>query len=101
MPAAPWELRANTSDPSNARCEQRVEVGCKTGDLVTLEVRDPERPAVRRRPDRLHHVPEVEAAGLERLVPEAREGGEPGRVGGDARPEQDARTCHAATCSSS
>ena len=34
-------------------------------DLLAVQVRHAQRVAVRRPPDRLHHVPEVEAAGHE------------------------------------
>ena len=57
------------------------------GDLFALEVGDPERVAVRGRPDRLHHVPQVEATGLERAVALDRERGEPSRVGRDGGAE--------------
>ena len=47
-----------------------------------------QRVAVRGRPDRLRHVPEVEAARVVRAVAEDREGGEAGGVRGDRDPEQ-------------
>src|SRR4029453_5762970 len=48
--------------------EQRVDVSAQTRDLVASELGDLEWPPVRRRPHRLNHVPEVEAARLERAV---------------------------------
>ncbi len=48
--------------------EDRVEVGAEPRDLRPREVRHREEVAVGRRPDRLDHVPEVEAAGPERAV---------------------------------
>ena len=47
-------------------------------DLIAVEVGDPERIAVGRRPDRLDHVAEIEAARHEAVVAEHRQGGEAG-----------------------
>ena len=80
--------------------ENRVDVRGQARDLVALQVRDPQRPAVRRRPDRLHHVAEVEAAGLEGAVAQHRERRECGCIGRDRRPEQPRRP-HSSPASSS
>ena len=61
---------------------------CEARRLLALEVRHLEWMAVRGRPDRLHHVPEVEAAGVERAVAQDRERREPRRVRHDRCEEQ-------------
>jgi hypothetical protein len=53
---------------------------------AAAQARDLERMPVSRRPDRLHHVAEVEPSGRERAVPHDRERGEPGGVGADRCP---------------
>ncbi len=73
------------------RCEDdedRVDVRRQPRDLVSAQVRDRERTAVRGRPDGLDHVPEVESSRGERVVAEDRQRGETGRVRGRRRPEQ-------------
>jgi hypothetical protein len=76
-------------DPPEGReqDEDRVDVRAETDDLVAAEIGDRERAAMGRRPDRLHHVPEVEAPGRERPVPEDGERREPAGVGRDRSPE--------------
>ena len=71
--------------------EDRVDVRREPGDLLALEVRDAKRMAVSGRPDRLHHVPEVEAARLEGAVAEDGERGEAGRVGAGRYGDERAR----------
>ena len=61
-------------------------------DLVAVEIGHAQRMAVRGRPDGLHHVPEVEAAGGERVVPQDGERGEAGDPGCGPRNEQDEST---------
>ena len=68
------EVGAGPNPPQ--RCEEdedRIDVRRQARDLCAMEVRHLERVAVRRRPDRLHHVPEVEAACRERPLPKDRE----------------------------
>ena len=60
-------------------------------DLVAVQVGHLERMSVGRRPDGLHHVPEVEPAGDERVVAQSRERREAGGVRGDARDEEQTR----------
>jgi hypothetical protein len=55
----------------------------QTRDLLALQVRDLERLPVRGRPDRLHHVSEVEAPALEGAMAQEGEGTETGGVGDD------------------
>jgi hypothetical protein len=63
------EVRARPEEPERReRGKDRVEMRREAGDLVPPETRDLERVAVGSGPDGLHHVPEVEAAGLERAV---------------------------------
>ena len=50
----------------------------ESGDLLALEVRDLEWFPVCGRPDRLHHVPEVEATAFERSMTQDREGAKTG-----------------------
>ena len=79
------------------RCEerhQRVEVGAEPRELPPLEVGHLEEPAVRRRPDRLGQVPDVEAARLERLLLEHRERRHPGGERAHRKGEQRARPGH-------
>ena len=59
--------------------------------LLAGEVRHRERIAVCGRPDGLRHVPEVEAAGVKRAVPEHGERSEPGREGRDGEGERSAQ----------
>ena len=59
-------------------------------DLSAVQVRDLQQVAMRGRPDRLNHVAQVEAAGLEGFVPEYGQGRERGRIGGHCRPQQGA-----------
>ena len=59
--------------------EDRVEVGGEAARLLAGEVRHCERIAVCRRPNGLRHVPEVEAARVERAMSEHGERPEPGR----------------------
>ena len=68
--------------------EDRVDVRRRAARSARRAGSSLERMAVRRRPDRLHHVPEVEPAGRERAVAEDRERREPGGVRGDRRPER-------------
>jgi hypothetical protein len=90
------QVRARPDEPERREGgEDRVEVRTEAGHLVAAQARDLERVAVRRRPDRLHHVPEVEAAGREGSVAQDRERGEAGRVGADRCPEQSPRSDHA------
>ena len=85
------------SHHSGARsADDRVEVGAEPRDLLALEVGHLEEPAVRRRPDGLGEVPDVEAARLERPLLEHRERGHPGGERADREPEQRARPGHAA-----
>ena len=94
-------VRARPREPERREGDQdRVEVSCEAGDLVAAQARDRERVAVRGRPDRLHHVAEVEAAGLERPVAQNRERGEARRVSRDRCPEEGSRGPHAATARS-
>ena len=60
--------------------EDRVDVRPEPRDLVTVEVSHTQRVAVRRRPDCLHHIPEVEAAGRESILAQHRERCEPGGI---------------------
>ena len=64
-----------------SKCAPRREI-CSPRRFVMLE-----RVAVRGRPDRLHHVPEVEASGLEPSVAEDRQRGEAGGERRDRGPE--------------
>ena len=76
-----------------SKCEPSREI-CSPARFVTCE-----EVAVRRRPDRLRHVPEVEAAGVEGALAADRERGEADRERGDRRPEQDASPSHASPSS--
>src|SRR5438094_3231648 len=90
-------VRARPREPEGREGgEDRVEVGREAGDLVPAEARHLQRMAVRGRPDGLHHVAEVEAAGLERAVAQDGERREGGCVRGDRAPEQKARALEAA-----
>ena len=82
------------------RGEDRVEVRAEAGDLLAADVRDGEDVAVRGRPDRLRHVPQVEAAALEGAVAEDGQGGEEGGEG-DGRCADGAAGRHPATARSS
>ena len=67
-------LRARPDPPERREGgEDRVEVRGEPRDLPPVAARHLEEVAVRRVPDRLHHVPEVVAAGVERAVAEDRE----------------------------
>ena len=82
-------LRARPDPPERReRGEDGVEMRGQAGDLDAVAARHLEEVAVGGVPDRLHHVPEVVPPGVERPVAEDRERGEPGRVRGDRRPEQ-------------
>jgi hypothetical protein len=64
-------VRARPDQPERREGgEDRVEVGREARDLVPAETGDLKRVAMSSRPDGLHHVAEVEAAGLEGAVPE-------------------------------
>ena len=86
-------VRARPDPPQRReQGEDRVDVRAEARHLVALQVGDLEQVAVGRRPHRLHHVPEIEAAGRERLhagagemrVSSYRHGGRPGRWTGVA-----------------
>jgi hypothetical protein len=65
------ELGAWPEGPERSEQEQdRVEVRAEPRDLLAADVGDGEDVAGGRRPHRLRHVPEVEAAALEGPVPE-------------------------------
>ena len=73
------------------RGDDRVEVRAEPGDLASREPGDREEVAVRRRPDRLDEVPDVEAAGPEGAVLQHGERAEPGCERSAARPRRAAR----------
>jgi hypothetical protein len=60
-------------------------------DLLSLEVRNFERLAMSGRPNRLRHVPEVEAPALEGSVAKDGEGAEAGREDEDPAGDDGAR----------
>ena len=65
------QLRARPEPPERReRGEDRVEVRAQPRDLLAVDVGDREHVAVRGRPDRLRHVPEIEAAAVEGAVAE-------------------------------
>ena len=78
-----------SSATSGSKCAPRREI------CVALEVGHLEEPAVRRRPDGLGEVADVEAARLERPLLEHGERRHPGRERADRDPEQRARPGHA------
>jgi hypothetical protein len=59
--------------------EHGVDVGAEPERLLAGERRDAQRVAVCGRPHSLHHVPEVEASGLERAMTKHRQRAEPSR----------------------
>ncbi len=75
--------------------KQRIDVRPQAVDLVAVQLGDVERAPVGGRPDRLHHVAEVEAARLERPVLQRRQQAEAARVHGHPRPDQCDRTTRA------
>ena len=86
------QVRARPEPPQGSEeHEDRVDMRGEPGDLLAVEVGHPQRMAVRRRPDGLHHVAEVEAPRDERFVTQRRERGEAGGIRGDRRDEQRAR----------
>jgi hypothetical protein len=83
------QVRARPEPPQGReQHEHRVEMRAEAKHLLPAQVRDAQRMSVRREPDRLHHVPEVEAAGLERAVAQHRERTEPGRERAGSEPER-------------
>ena len=86
------ELRAGPEPPERREeHEDRIDMRGQPRDLVAVQVRHPQRMSVCRRPDGLHHVPEVEASRRIGVVTEGRQGGEAGGIRGDACREQHAR----------
>jgi hypothetical protein len=80
--------RAGPQPPGQReRHQDRVDVRPEPVDLLPVQLRHVERPAVGGRPDRLHHVSEVEATRLEGSVLLDREAAEPGRE--DSHPGPD------------
>ncbi len=68
------QARARPQQPERGEeDEDRVEVGAESDELLAAEARHLERIAMGRGPDGLHHVAEVEAAGVEGAVAEQRE----------------------------
>ena len=72
--------------------EDRIDVGGEPRDLLAVEVRHLQWMAVCRPPDRLDHVPEVEATGDEGLVAKGRQRRKSGRIRDDRAGEEDARS---------
>jgi hypothetical protein len=68
--------------------EDRIEVRAEPDELLPLGARLLERPAFACRPGGLDHVPEIEAAGLERPMLQQRQRREKRRPGADQPPEQ-------------
>ena len=86
------QIRARPDPPQRGEDdEDRVDVSRQPRDLVAVQVGHLERMSVGRRPDGLHHVPEVEPAGDERVVAQSRERREAGGVRGDACDEKETR----------
>ena len=82
-------VRARPGEPERReRGEDRVEVRAEPRGLLAGQVRDLEEVAVRGRPDRLRHVAEVEATGLEGTLARDRERGEADGERGDGGPEK-------------
>ena len=82
-------LRARPDPPQRREGGQdRIEVRGEPRDLPPVAARHLEEVAVCRVPDRLHHVPEVVAAGVERAVTEDGQGTEPGRIRGNRRVQE-------------
>ena len=81
------------------RGQDRVEVRAEAGDLLAVDVGDREEVAVRRRPDRLRHVSEVEAPAAESLVPKDGSSAEDARKGGGGEPDDGDRRQRATSCS--
>jgi hypothetical protein len=78
------EMRARPDPPERReQDENRIDVGREPRDLIAVQIRHPQWVAVSRRPHRLHHVPEVEPAGEERVVSEHGQSREAGGVRND------------------
>ena len=90
-------VRARPDEPERREGgEDRVEVGGEPRDLVPAQAGHGQRVPVRRRPDGLHHVAEVEAPGLQGAVAQNREGREAGGVGAHRGPDDGSRSREAA-----
>jgi hypothetical protein len=86
------QRRARPDEPERGENgKQRIDVGAESRHLVALQVRNLERLAMRRRPDRLHHVSEIEATALERSMTQDRESAEASGEGHDSA--GDYRSC--------
>ena len=84
-------VRARPDPPQRReQGEDRVDVRAEARHLVALQVGDLEQVAVGRRPHRLHHVPEIEAAGRERLLAQDGQSGKAGDPRGRRDYEQNA-----------
>ena len=82
-------LRARPDPPERRENgEDRVEVRGQARDLHSVAARHLQEVAVRGVPDRLHHVPQVVAAGRIGAVTEDRQRGEAGGIRGHRCPDQ-------------
>ena len=92
------QLRARPHPPERGeKRHEGVEVRSEARDLLALQVGHLEEAAVRRRPDRLGEVADVEAARRVRSLLEHGERGHPCRERRDGDPQQGPRARHAAS----
>ena len=83
------QVRARPEPPERReQHEHRIEVRTEPQYLLPAEVRDTQRMPVRREPDGLDHVSEVEASRLERPVAQHRQGAEAGGERPRSEPER-------------
>ena len=83
------ELRARPDPPQrDEEDDDRIEVRSEAGDLLAVDIGDLEEAAVRRRPDDLGEVADVESSRLERSLLEHREHGHARRERADGDPQQ-------------